>query len=54
MSKRHWVKHEKEVYNQALKDFVEECKKFAYFNELLVVDWFRITEIAKELGAKNG
>jgi predicted RNA-binding protein len=44
----------KSIRNQALKDFVEKCEKYTYFNELLVVDWFRITEIAKQLGAKDG
>jgi hypothetical protein len=40
-------------YKKAIDDFVIRCKGYAYFNELLVVDWFRITEIAKELGAKD-
>jgi hypothetical protein len=49
MSKRHWVKHEKEVYNKALKDFIECIDIELLFTDLISTKTKEKIEIPKEL-----
>ena len=43
----------KQGYNQALKDFVEECNKLICWNKDVIMKIEDIYRIAKELGGKR-